>query len=607
MNFWMKLIRVLQEFSTMPIGRWKRLGIGLSAVVLSLMIFILSLPTPAQGPIVVEASCAAIPDATMFLQRADDPVEELTIILALPDGTPMPGLCVTFTRDLGPGSPPEIIGTCTSDAEGRCTVRSPGGEIHVHFGNTRIGGFPFDDSHWANNAYLFDATSGGIAFYFEADTPSVNYLVASLNDSFITMGHAIVDTNGSLIPLTGDTSGGEIPPIPDDDTGPNPEPPWGRVAVEFYPTILRTAESYDRVYCYYAVQGQSFERTPRESGAFLPGSGTYFDVGAVLSDSTPPAYILNVDDGDQFGVSFQCWGWQGNVLSEIGVERASHPAAEWDGRELVLGNGGFTLTYSLAWFPPNDEPTDPRITANNPNRFSDEISIPANVQLIDGQLVWAYNANTPIGGFRIYRNKYLIGSVASNARGWSGDGIDVRECGSPTEFQVTAFLGGQESYPSAAAILSPLDCAAIVRVNFDEIRFSNLQDCDGTACGTASEMYGYFNVNDNIIPFGQTTNPPFIGVLNERLYHFPLLLDVFDISSSVAVAISESTPVRIEVVLFDHDDSTSDDVLCSWETMLEPRETGEWHQQNGTILHGQSTRQPNDESDCTFSVLIEVQ
>jgi hypothetical protein len=250
------------------------------------------------------------------------------------------------------------------------------------------------------------------------------------------------------------------------------------------------------------------------------------------------------------------------------VASSSHTAEEWDEQPLVMVSGEFTLTYALAWYPPDDEPTTPRLVGDTATRFSDEIGIPVNVQLVDGQVVWAYNANTPIGGFRVYRNKYLIGSVDANARGWAGDGINVRECGSPTEFQVTAFLGGQESHPSAPAILSPLDCAAIVNIHFDEIRFSNLQDCDGSACGTASEVYGYFNVNDNIIPFGQTTSPQFIGILNERTYHFPILLDVFDISSTVSVAISETTPVSIEVVLFDHDVNTSDDVLCSWQTIL---------------------------------------
>lgn len=609
MHIMSKLIQTLHDFGKLRISQWKRVGIVLTAAILALMVFMMFVPTTVEGPVVVEASCAAIPDATMFLQRANDPTEELTIILALPDGTPLVGLCVTFTRDLGPGTPPEIIGSCTSDAEGRCTVQSPGGEIHVHFGNTRIGGFPFDDSQWANNAYLFDATSGGVAFYFEGDRPAINYLVATLNESFITMGHAVVGADGSLVLLTGD--GGDGIPIPDNPGGgtSDPEPPSGIVSVEFHPAILRTAQNFDRTYCYYAIQGQSYVRTPISTGTFLPGYGSYFDVGAVLTESTPPAFILDVDANDTFGVTFQCWGWQGSVLSEIGVTSATHEPEDWDGRELVIGNGDFTLTYTLRWLPADSEPTDPRLTDDNHSntRFNDRISIPANVRIENGQVLWSYNAETPIGGFRIYRNQYLVGSVGANARGWAGDGLTIRECGNPTQFHVTSFLGGQESFPSSPASLSALTCEAIVTVTFDEIQFTNLQDCDGAACGTASEVYGYFSVNDNIIPFGQTTSPQFLGIQNNRTYRLATLLDVFDISTSVSVAIDDLTPVTIEIVLFDHDASTSDDMLCSWQTMLNPRKGGEWRQQDGTTLRGQSTRNPEDESDCTFSVFLDIQ
>ena len=628
------------EFATMPIGTALRVAIGIMTLIITLVTISDLMPAPLTGVYVVEASCAALPGASIYQQTDDEKIESFTIRLTLPDGTPLAGVCLTFTRDRGPGEEPEIVAQCTTDADGACTVMIPGGVITVNFGNTKIGGVQVDSSQGQNTPGLNDASTGGLTYYFPADEPADEPVVATPGDGgTITVDHATTDEDGNLEPLPGSptegwpdippdfeggTSGG-VDPFPFGDLLPLPE---GVVTVRFTPIILQTIEYYNRAYCYYATRAGGYARAPADSGSFLPGGGQYFDLGAVLSGDSRPAQIL-VAEEQAFDMVVQCWGWQGAELKEIGTNTLSQVRDNWRGQPLSVAGSGFSLSYSLPYDTPETQPQNPRlpdiailtdlsaiadlpdsaflggVVAVPRSRFNDEIFAPSNLQFANNQLTWAFNGENPIGGFRVYRNGYLIGSTPSEARGWTGDGLIVAECGENAEYAVTAFSGGQESLPSNTVTGESPTCAAQVTVTFDQLILSNVNDCDGAQCGTAPEIYGFILVNDAAIFFGGAGSSPQYAKLKPGAeFGFDQVLTPFGQPNQLTVGLSADEGLTIEVALFDHDASTSDDILCSWQELLPSRDAAGWQSQNGRAISrdGQA-----GEAACTFGVTLTIE
>lgn len=627
-------------FATMPISTALRATIGLMTVIVTLVTISNLMPAPLTGVYLVEASCAAIPGASLYQQDEDDKVESFTIRLTLPDGTPLAGVCLTFTRDRGPGEAPEIVAQCTTDADGKCTVMIPGGVITVNFGNTKIGGVQVDSSQGQNTPGLNDASSGGLTYYFPADEPADEPVVATPGDGgTITVDHATTNEDGGLEPLPGSptnewpdlppdfdggTSGG-VDPFPFGDLLPLPE---GSVTVRFTPIILQTIEFYNRAYCYYATRAGGYARAPADSGSFLPGGGQYFDLGAVLSGDSRPAQILIAEE-QPFDMVVQCWGWQGTELKEIGTNTLSQVRDNWRGQTLSVAGSGFSLSYSLPYDLPETQPQNPRLPdiavlsdlsaiADLPDsanlggvvavprtRFNDAIFAPGNLQLANNQLTWSFSGENPIGGFRVYRNGYLIGSTPPEARGWTGDGLVVAECGENTEFTVTAFSGGQESLPSNVVTGESPDCAAQVTVTFDQLILNDVNDCDGEQCGTLPEIYGYLLVNDASVFFGGTSSSPQYAKLNSgEGFSFNQILAPFGATNQLTVGLSSDEGLTIEVALFDHDAETSDDLLCSWQELLPSRDAAGWQSQNGRTISRDGVA---GEAACNFSVILTVE
>ncbi|MBI5930847.1 MAG: hypothetical protein HY862_16170 [Chloroflexi bacterium] len=625
---------------TKPIGTSLRLAIMLTTFIGTLLTVSDLMPTPLKGAYVVEASCAAIQGASIYQQNGDEKIESFTIHLTLPDGTPLAGVCLTFTRDRGPGEPPEIVAQCTTDAEGSCTVNIPGGVITVNFGNTKIGGIQVDSSQSNNTTSLNDASSGGLTYYFPADEPADEPVVATPGDGgTITVDHATTDDDGNLQPLPGDptTEWPDIPPDFDGGVtgGVDPFPfgdllplPEGIVTVRFTPTILQTAEAYDHAYCYYATRAGGYARAPSDSGSFLPGGGQYFDLGAALSGDSRPAQIL-IAEQQSFDMVVQCWGWQGSELKEIGTNTLTQTRDQWRGQALNLSGSGFGLSYSLPYDNPDRQPQSPRLpniavltdlsaitdlpdTANlggvvavPRSRFTDEIFAPTNLRLVSNQLDWDYDGENPIGGFRVYRNGYLIGMTPPDARGWTGDGLSIAECGEATEFTVTTYSGGQESVPSNTVSNTPSDCAAQVTITFGQLGLSNVNDCDGESCGKSPEIYGYFLVNDAAVFFGGASSSPQYAKLKEGAeFDFNQILMPFGKTNQLTVGVSNDEGLTIEVALFDHDAETSDDILCSWQENLPPRDSAGWQSQNGRVISRDGVA---GEAACNFNVTLSVE
>lgn len=583
----------------------------------------------------VEASCTVVLNANPYIQDEDDNTQELILVITTPDGEPLVGVCLTFTKDMGASGTPEVVGTCTTDEDGVCSIVLPEGVINVHFGNTRVGGIPVTNAQDTVNA-LVDASVGGVSYYHEpGDEPAEEHIVANQNEdgSGIVMEHANEDEEGNLVPFP---PGQELPPdaiddwgdwdLPDIDLGPAPwltdpvintQLPEGIVTVRFTPSILRTSGSYGRTYCYYSTTDSGYTRSPKGDGAFLPGGGGFFDLGAVLSGDGRPAMVLEAES-EEFFITFECWGWSGDDLVRIGTAGDSQPRELWLGQPLQMSGSGISIEYALLWIGPELEPKNPRIEADvseivdgvvppdmegvpivaDQTRFSDALAAPSNVVFEDDRLSWGYSGDSAeIGGFRIFRNDYLVGSVPPTARGWQGDGLEIAECGDTIEYKVTAFLGGQESVPSSAATIDGEPCEASVTVTFDVLSLSEMSDCDGEFCAPAAEAYGWIAVNDTLVRFGSAST--FVGLENNNSYDMSTLSG----GNAIITDVSANDTLNIEFGLFDHDSATSDDLICAIQELLPSRDADGWLEQNGRPITRSAT---GAEGTCQLTVRIDV-
>lgn len=587
----------------------------------------------------VDASCTVVLNSRYF--QDDEETEILTLTITLPDGTPLEGVCITFTRDNGPGAEEEVIGVCTTDAEGRCTIRSPGGVINVHFGNTRIGGIPVNNATDTIDA-LSDASSGGVGYYFSGDEPAEENIVASESEDggSISMEHAHEDEDGDLVPYD---PGPDLPPgvewgdweFPIDYEPPpgiiigpgdgfNTELPTGIVTVRFTPTVLRTTAAYDRAYCYYATGNSGFTRVPAQTGTFLPGGGTYFDLGAVLNGDARPGAVLEAET-ENFDIIMECWGFRGNQLIKVGQSSDSQGRELWRGQSLQMGASGLAINYALAWFGPGQEPNNPRLPEemigdvpiiDQPGltgpvigadqvRFTDRLVAPRDVRLQDDQLQWVYDGRPDIGGFRIYRDGYLVGTAPPNARSWTGDGLNLLACGDAVEFSMTTFSGGAESVGSTPTIVGATNCAAQVTVVFDTVALGDGPDCDGSDCGSTSEMYGYLSVNDQTVRFGgANARPQTTGAQLGQTHQLANLLAPLGATNQISVGVSSSDALNVEIGLFDRDTNTSDDLICAWQAVLPARDSAAWAEQDGRVIVREGI---TGEATCTFTIALSVE
>ncbi|MCI0709944.1 MAG: hypothetical protein L0154_07250 [Chloroflexi bacterium] len=552
----------------------------------------------------VEASCSVLLNAETFLAQEDDELQELSLIISLPDGTPIPGVCLTFMLDLGPGSQGEFLGRCTTDEEGVCVINVPRGVVIVYFGNTQIGGIPVNNANDVINAQLEDASVGGIAYYSNSSEPSTQIIVASdAGNNTIEIVHAVEDEDGNLVPLPPNTDIVEppinIPPgqtrpdgsqSPDGGQPPVTEPPDGPVTVRLLPDYIATTESYDKIYCFYNMgEGQS-KRIPGGSGAFMAGGGNYFDLGTIINNEAAPAELLDAGE-DDLNFSLQCWGWQGDTLIQIGNLSASVEPVNWMGDALntVSAEGTFTFSYTVEYELLEDQSHSGSAPPSGSARLSDQLVAPTNVTVDSNSLRWNFDGEHPIGGFRIYRNGALIGSTPPDARSWFGDGLLIAECGEGTQFTVTSFAGSLESAQSSAFVGEAPPCLVDVILSVSNVSITNINDCDGLGCGTAAEMYGYLVANGQTVSFGL---PEFIGVVGGSVA-IP--------TSSLTVSIGEGESLEYGLYLFDHDALTPDDTLCIFSQTLSLEEVRDAQVSGGQQFSGQAA---GDEAECSFTVII---
>jgi hypothetical protein len=93
-------------------------------------------------------------------------------------------------------------------------------------------------------------------------------------------------------------------------------------------------EDYEGVYCYASINGSRYERLPAEPNLLHPPMGSReYDLPLQLPHRGE--FELRVPRAGRVQLDGECWGRRGAESLRIGRFAASHPAGEWDGRELI--------------------------------------------------------------------------------------------------------------------------------------------------------------------------------------------------------------------------------------------------------------------------------
>jgi hypothetical protein len=93
-------------------------------------------------------------------------------------------------------------------------------------------------------------------------------------------------------------------------------------------------EDYEGVYCYASINGSRYERLPAEPNLLRPAMGSR-EYELPLQLPHRGEFDLSVLRAGRVYLDGECWGRRGAESLRIGRFAASHPAEEWDGRELT--------------------------------------------------------------------------------------------------------------------------------------------------------------------------------------------------------------------------------------------------------------------------------
>jgi hypothetical protein len=113
---------------------------------------------------------------------------------------------------------------------------------------------------------------------------------------------------------------------------------------------LQTDTAYEGVYCYISMDGGAQGRLPvADWSALSPMSD-----GLTYDMRIPPnrgIYLLTRVGTDPVTLEMQCLGRRSVFSDVLGQFSASHPASDWDGRELTSRGSGFTAHYCITSDP----------------------------------------------------------------------------------------------------------------------------------------------------------------------------------------------------------------------------------------------------------------
>jgi hypothetical protein len=342
-------------------------------------------------------------------------------------------------------------------------------------------------------------------------------------------------------------------------------PPSGQAMLflQFEAVSLSTTSQFDGVYCYLSLaQLEPFARIPEGDEAFFAQTRNHgWDIAGWAAGYD--RFLFGQPPDEPVPVKLECWGLRGREVFPLGAFSASHPRAEWDGRDLNASADGFRVSYRIQPYAnlPALRPGEPDRSipapgnlrpaaglneclqhanlANGHTLFGSEgrAGLWACAEIWDQLLVWDWTPNreTPraqIDGFRVYANRDYAGDPREDdPQAWEslGEGGSVSEifpiprppCGQVYGFQVEAFAGGfpeRRSARSATATVAGPPCAnrASVEVSLEALEVSDLDDgcllfCDGETLQAYG--WGWFTIMHTD---GTWDNGPDVGFWQEE-------------------------------------------------------------------------------------------
>jgi hypothetical protein len=248
---------------------------------------------------------------------------------AAPDAVIPPGTPLSLPRrsDPPPASPPPAVPSPAPGAPGRDPAAPPAsrfeGEVHTC---NQV------SLRWSDSA---DETA--YLLYRIAPGEDVQTLLATLPANQLTYTDSTPTRAGtyryllaprrpagsSLTDMVSITLGAEC----------DPAPAAGMDSLRLAMLTIQLQKSFDGVYCYVSVNGSRYERIP-SGDALLHPSADWSMYQLPLQIPNRGQYTLQVPAAGTVDVTAECWGRRGPRSDSLGKYSASHPAEDWDGREL---------------------------------------------------------------------------------------------------------------------------------------------------------------------------------------------------------------------------------------------------------------------------------
>jgi hypothetical protein len=387
---------------------------------------------------------------------------------------------------------------------------------------------------------------------------------------------------------------------------------------------------YDRAYCYASLADAPFERVPTGASNFITHPGGTWNIAEYFSGENKRTVM--VDAAGPLNITVECLAWRGEELVNLGRFTASHPPAEWDGRELrgQPADGAFLVSYRIdysfhaadtagaaAWpivdpaFPApfNLHQTD---SWSECTRTADDLTTCASTD--EPGLGWDY---TPRPGearplrYQVYR-RYEGGSVPvlyhTTTSPSTTAPLATRDCDVTTYYTVSAVVmldpvtGEDVQSPMSEEFVIPPHCAAL-EITLNTLWVYAVDDafnpCGGGPLDDCFyEAYGWLTFNGHRITWNQHCDPPpgggcLIGgtpsytevgqTTNHNWSDFTLNHgDGWRRGNNIIrIPIRDGEPLVLRFQFIDHDDGSDDDSWCATSgrrtlVMADARSQAEW-------------------------------
>ncbi|MEW6286290.1 MAG: hypothetical protein AB1509_08675 [Chloroflexota bacterium] len=248
---------------------------------------------------------------------------------AAPDAVIPPGTPLSLPRrsDPPPASPPPAIPSPAPGAPGRDPAAPPASHFDGETHSCSQAALRWTDSA-DETAYLL---------YRIAPGEDVQTLLATLPANQLTYTDATLARAGTYRYLLAPRrpSGSSVTDMVSITLGSECDPAStaGMDSLRLAMLTIQLQKSFDGIYCYVSVNGSRYERIPSGEDLLRP-SADWSVYQLPLQIPNRGQYALQVPAGGAVDITMECWGRRGPRSDSLGKYSASHPAEDWDGREL---------------------------------------------------------------------------------------------------------------------------------------------------------------------------------------------------------------------------------------------------------------------------------